>query len=99
MSTKIVFRDIVSINTASAASPPMLHSLSIQWHDISMFFFLQLCGSLGDSSASGTQLRRQKRDWVVPAKSLKENYDYRKHGYIAKVRSSLYVANLFFSPS
>ncbi|XP_062280149.1 desmoglein-2-like protein [Scomber scombrus] len=48
-----------------------------------------LCGSLGDSSASGTQLRRQKRDWVVPTTNLKENYDYRKHSYIAKIRSDM----------
>ncbi|KAJ8272790.1 hypothetical protein GJAV_G00093470 [Gymnothorax javanicus] len=33
-----------------------------------------------------TKLQRQKREWIIPAKKLKENVDYR-HQVIAKIRS------------
>uniref|UniRef100_A0A4W5MFL5 Cadherin domain-containing protein n=1 Tax=Hucho hucho TaxID=62062 RepID=A0A4W5MFL5_9TELE len=32
-------------------------------------------------------LRRQKREWIIPPKKLKENVDYRSREYIAKIRS------------
>ncbi|XP_060731044.1 desmoglein-2-like protein [Tachysurus vachellii] len=32
-------------------------------------------------------LRRQKRDWIIPPKTLFENVDYTKEEYIAKIRS------------
>uniref|UniRef100_A0A8P4KDP5 Desmoglein 2 n=1 Tax=Dicentrarchus labrax TaxID=13489 RepID=A0A8P4KDP5_DICLA len=38
-------------------------------------------------AASVPQLRRHKRDWVIPTKNLKENFDYTTAGYVAKIRS------------
>uniref|UniRef100_A0A673ZPB8 Desmoglein-2-like n=1 Tax=Salmo trutta TaxID=8032 RepID=A0A673ZPB8_SALTR len=35
----------------------------------------------------GLNLRRQKREWIIPPKKLKENVDYRNMKYIAKIRS------------
>ncbi|KAL7396381.1 hypothetical protein ABVT39_004926 [Epinephelus coioides] len=46
-----------------------------------------LWGCLGDNAASVPQLRRQKRDWVVPTKKLFENYVYPPDQYVAKIRS------------
>ncbi|XP_029988608.1 desmoglein-2-like [Sphaeramia orbicularis] len=33
------------------------------------------------------QLRRQKRDWVIPTRKLKENLDYRNISHVARIRS------------
>ncbi|XP_049911255.1 cadherin-4-like [Epinephelus moara] len=46
-----------------------------------------LWGCLGDDAASVPQLRRQKRDWVVPTKMLFENYVYPPNQYVARIRS------------
>nr|XP_033477415.1 desmoglein-2-like [Epinephelus lanceolatus] len=46
-----------------------------------------LWGCLGDNAASVPQLRRQKRDWVVPTKKLFENYVYPPDQYVARIRS------------
>ncbi|KAM4629815.1 desmoglein-2.1-like [Polymixia lowei] len=48
---------------------------------------VMLCGALG-SGEPGIQrtLSRQRRDWVVPAKKLKENQDYTK-SVVAQIRS------------
>uniref|UniRef100_A0A673ZML2 Desmoglein-2-like n=1 Tax=Salmo trutta TaxID=8032 RepID=A0A673ZML2_SALTR len=37
--------------------------------------------------SGGLNLRRQKREWIIPPKKLKENVDYRNMKYIAKIRS------------
>ncbi|KAJ8012131.1 hypothetical protein DPEC_G00065490 [Dallia pectoralis] len=39
------------------------------------------------ADGGGEMLRRQKREWIIPAKKLYENVDYRKDVYIAKIRS------------
>uniref|UniRef100_A0A3Q3GTY3 Cadherin domain-containing protein n=1 Tax=Labrus bergylta TaxID=56723 RepID=A0A3Q3GTY3_9LABR len=49
-------------------------------------YFLQLWCS-GGSAADSIQLRRHKRDWVVPTRMLKENIDYSERGFVAKIRS------------
>ncbi|XP_049444550.1 cadherin-4-like, partial [Epinephelus fuscoguttatus] len=46
-----------------------------------------LWGCLGDNGASVPQLRRQKRDWVVPTKKLFENYVYPPDQHVARIRS------------
>ncbi|KAI4829205.1 hypothetical protein KUCAC02_023265 [Chaenocephalus aceratus] len=38
---------------------------------------------------SGHNLVRKKREWILPAKSLKENVDYTRKEFIAKIRSDL----------
>ncbi|XP_035526807.1 desmoglein-2-like [Morone saxatilis] len=38
-------------------------------------------------AANVPQLRRHKRDWVIPTNKLKENFDYTTAGYVAKIRS------------
>ncbi|XP_050924415.1 desmoglein-3 [Lates calcarifer] len=42
---------------------------------------------LGSSAAGVPQLQRYKRDWVIPTRTLKENFDYSTAGYVAKIRS------------
>uniref|UniRef100_A0A8C7SLH4 Desmoglein 2 n=1 Tax=Oncorhynchus mykiss TaxID=8022 RepID=A0A8C7SLH4_ONCMY len=37
--------------------------------------------------SGGLNLRRQKREWIIPPKTLKENVDYSNREYIAKIRS------------
>uniref|UniRef100_A0A8C8JTR0 Cadherin domain-containing protein n=1 Tax=Oncorhynchus tshawytscha TaxID=74940 RepID=A0A8C8JTR0_ONCTS len=37
--------------------------------------------------SGGLNLRRQKREWIIPPRKLKENVDYRNREYIAKIRS------------
>ncbi|CAB1317409.1 unnamed protein product [Coregonus sp. 'balchen'] len=39
------------------------------------------------AESGGLKLRRQKREWIIPPKKLKENVDYRNREYIAKIRS------------
>ncbi|KAF7648997.1 hypothetical protein LDENG_00148790 [Lucifuga dentata] len=48
---------------------------------------LQLHACLGGGVINATQLRRQKRNWIVPIRQLKENYDYTSKGFIARIRS------------
>ncbi|XP_042272827.1 desmoglein-2-like [Thunnus maccoyii] len=52
-----------------------------------LLWCVMLCSSLGGGAANHTQLRRQKRDWVIPTKTLKENVDYSTKGTVAKIRS------------
>ncbi|KAM9458364.1 desmoglein-2-like protein [Salvelinus alpinus] len=39
------------------------------------------------AEGGGLKLRRQKREWIIPPKRLKENVDYTSQEYIAKIRS------------
>ena len=49
--------------------------------------FLQLCGDGAWGGASMPRhLKRHKREWVVPAQKLKENFDYTDRKYVAIVR-------------
>lgn len=43
----------------------------------------------GGSAAGVPQLRRHKRDWVIPPIKLKENFDYTGTPHVSKVRNSL----------
>ncbi|XP_046905985.1 desmoglein-3-like [Hypomesus transpacificus] len=59
-------------------------------------FTLLLCSAIllcGDRACGGPcmqrHLKRHKREWVVPAQKLKENFDYTDRKYVAKIRSDL----------
>uniref|UniRef100_A0A8C8MNX1 Desmoglein 2 n=1 Tax=Oncorhynchus tshawytscha TaxID=74940 RepID=A0A8C8MNX1_ONCTS len=39
------------------------------------------------AEGGGLKLRRQKREWIIPPKRLKENVDYTSQEYISKIRS------------
>ncbi|KAM6962568.1 desmoglein-2.1-like [Aplochiton taeniatus] len=44
------------------------------------------------------QLRRHRREWVIPAQSLKENVDYTKKIFVAKIRSDMDInAKMYYS--
>lgn len=61
--------------------------LVLQWEKLNVLLSLQLWEYLGSSAAGVPQLQRYKRDWVIPTRTLKENFDYSTAGYVAKVRN------------
>ena len=44
----------------------------------------QVCLAVVEARSSA-ELRRQKREWIVPPQKLEENIDYTKREFIAKV--------------
>ena len=44
----------------------------------------QVCLAVGEAHSSA-ELRRQKREWIIPPQKLEENTDYTKKEFIAKV--------------
>uniref|UniRef100_A0A4W5NDA5 Cadherin domain-containing protein n=1 Tax=Hucho hucho TaxID=62062 RepID=A0A4W5NDA5_9TELE len=49
--------------------------------------FILTCLCVVAAEGGGLKLRRQKREWIIPPKRLKENVDYTRQEYIAKIRS------------
>ncbi|XP_020323227.1 cadherin-4 [Oncorhynchus kisutch] len=50
------------------------------------------------AEGGGLKLRRQKREWIIPPKRLKENVDYTSQEYISKIRSDeQYMSKVTYS--
>uniref|UniRef100_A0A8C7MK90 Cadherin-4 n=1 Tax=Oncorhynchus kisutch TaxID=8019 RepID=A0A8C7MK90_ONCKI len=62
-----------------------------------LLYFLQfLC--VVAAEGGGLKLRRQKREWIIPPKRLKENVDYTSQEYISKIRSDeQYMSKVTYS--
>ncbi|XP_059197237.1 desmoglein-2.1-like [Centropristis striata] len=69
----------------SPCSFPRVDPLSVHFTSYSPTVWLWGC--LGGDGADVSPLRRHKRDWIVPTAALKENLDYTKEGYVARIRS------------
>ncbi|XP_041791132.1 desmoglein-1-like [Chelmon rostratus] len=65
---------------------------------LAIVLLLHLSTMWGSGAANVPQLRRQKRDWLIPTQKLKENVDYSERGYVARIRSDKNGGkNLFYS--
>ncbi|XP_056132722.1 desmoglein-2.1-like [Lampris incognitus] len=61
----------------------------LEYHTIAIPNGLYLLPQTQQLCSTQRPLRRQRRDWIIPANKLKENYDYTSRSYIAKIRSDL----------
>lgn len=64
-----------------------------------VFVSLLLCAAVAVvKTNSGDNLVRKRREWIIPPKQLKENEDYTKEKFIAKIRSDFETeANIEYS--